>query len=723
MGWFNDQINYRIEHEQEMLQGSYQNIMKSVLGYRLGQIGPDTSGNDAVSRLLKYFSIKEISVPEKIKTMEDRLDYLLSSSGVQYRTVDLEKGWYKDAIGPMIAVYGEKMQYITVLPGQAGGYVFIDPDTGKQKRVNAEEEKKIGKKAICFYRPFPMRALKLRDLIRYMRECLTARDLAGYLMAAGVVTLIGMLIPKLNYILIGDVVTYGSNQLLIAVMSFLFLASCSSILMTAVRQLLLKRISTKVSSQVNAACMMRVLTLPATFFRQYTAGELNQYLAYMNGLCDSVINIVLSSGLMGVFSLVYFFQLAKYAASLVIPSLIVTILTLAIAMAAAMLQTVISREQMKLDAKEKGLVYALISGVEKVRLAGAENRAFAKWANLYAEKSELIYNPPMLIKLSSVITLAITMLGTIVIYYIAVKNHVSPAQYTGFNAAYAYVSGAFSSLAGIALTMANIRPGMELSRPLMEAVPETEAGMENVTDLKGEIELSHVSFRYDENSPWILQDLNLTIKRGQYTAIVGKTGCGKSTIMRLLLGFEKPVTGSIFYDHKDIRRLNMHSVRQKIGSVMQDGKIFLGSMYENIVISEPTLGINEAWEAAEIAGLAEDIRRMPMGMHTMLRDGAGGISGGQKQRLMIARAVAPKPKILFLDEATSALDNITQKKVSDSLDRMRCTRVVIAHRLSTIKNCDRILVLNEGKIIEDGTYEELIAANGFFAELVEKQRL
>ena len=723
MGWFNDQINYRIEHEQEMLQGSYQNIMKSVLGYRLGQIGPDTSGNDAVSRLLKYFSIKEIPVPEKIKTMEDRLDYLLSSSGVQYRTVDLEKGWYKDAIGPMIAVYGEKMQYITVLPGQAGGYVFIDPDTGKQKRVNAEEEKKIGKKAICFYRPFPMRALKLRDLIRYMRECLTARDLAGYLMAAGVVTLIGMLIPKLNYILIGDVVTYGSNQLLIAVMSFLFLASCSSILMTAVRQLLLKRISTKVSSQVNAACMMRVLTLPATFFRQYTAGELNQYLAYMNGLCDSVINIVLSSGLMGVFSLVYFFQLAKYAASLVIPSLIVTIQTLVIAMAAAMLQTVISREQMKLDAKEKGLVYALISGVEKVRLAGAENRAFAKWANLYAEKSELIYNPPMLIKLSSVITSAITMLGTIVIYYIAVKNHVSPAQYTGFNAAYAYVSGAFSSLAGIALTVANIRPGMELSRPLMEAVPETEAGMENVTDLKGEIELSHVSFRYDENSPWILQDLNLTIKRGQYTAIVGKTGCGKSTIMRLLLGFEKPVTGSIFYDHKDIRRLNMHSVRQKIGSVMQDGKIFLGSMYENIVISEPTLGINEAWEAAEIAGLAEDIRRMPMGMHTMLRDGAGGISGGQKQRLMIARAVAPKPKILFLDEATSALDNITQKKVSDSLDRMRCTRVVIAHRLSTIKNCDRILVLNEGKIIEDGTYEELIAANGFFAELVEKQRL
>lgn len=723
MGWFDDQIKYRIEREQELLDDSYQHIMKSVLGYRFGSIGPDTSVKDAVTRLLKYFRIKEKPVPDKITDLEDRLDFLLSSSGILYRNIELEPGWHRDAVGAMIVPYGEEGQVVTVLPGQSGGYCFINPETQKQQKVTAKEEKKMGKQAICFYRPLPLRPLKLWDLVKYMNGCLTMWDLASYIIAAICVTLIGMLIPKLNYILIGAVVDHKSYQLLAAVVSFLFFASCSKLLVTAISQLLLKRITSKLSVQINAAGMMRVLSLRASFFRKYTAGELNQYLGYMNSLCDSLVNAVLSSGLMGLLSMVYIVQLSKYAASLVVPSLIVTFLTLATALGASLLQIVISREQMKLEAKETGLLYAMINGVEKIRLSGAEKRAFSKWANLYAERIEMIYNPPLLIRLNTVITSAISMIGTIVIYYISVKNGVTTAEYTAFNAAYAYVSGAFSSLAGIALTVANIKPSLELSRPLLDAEPETETGMETVTDLKGEIELSHVSFRYDEQGPWILEDLNLRIKRGEYTAIVGKTGCGKSTILRLLLGFEKPATGSIFYDHKDAKRLNMHSVRSKIGTVMQDGKIFFGSIYENIVISAPTLDQEAAWEAAEIAGLAQDIREMPMGMHTMLREGASGISGGQKQRLMIARAVAPKPKILFLDEATSALDNITQKNVAEALDKMKCTRIVIAHRLSTIKNCDRILVMDKGKIIEDGSYDQLIQANGYFAELVEKQRL
>ena len=221
----------------------------------------------------------------------------------------------------------------------------------------------------------------------------------------------------------------------------------------------------------------------------------------------------------------------------------------------------------------------------------------------------------------------------------------------------------------------------------------------------------------------VINDISVHIPSGQYVAIVGKTGCGKSTLLRLLLGFEHPSMGSIYYDKKDTCSLDMHSVRKQIGTVMQDGKLFQGSVYENIIIANPMLSMDEAWQAAEIAGIAEDIRKMPMGMHTQISGIAGGISGGQRQRLMIARAVAPKPKILFLDEATSALDNITQKQVSDSLDTLKCTRVVIAHRLSTIKHCNRILVIDDGRIVEDGNYEELMAKKGFFAELVERQRV
>ena len=266
-----------------------------------------------------------------------------------------------------------------------------------------------------------------------------------------------------------------------------------------------------------------------------------------------------------------------------------------------------------------------------------------------------------------------------------------------------------------------------MARPLLNAEPEVAAGKQVVTRLSGGIELNNVSFRYGtpggEASPLILDNLSLKIRPGQYIAIVGPTGCGKSTLMRLLLGFERPQKGAVYYDGKDLSSMDLRSLRRHIGVVMQNGKLFQGDIFSNIVISAPWLTLGDAWEAAERAGIAEDIRSMPMGMHTIISEGAGGVSGGQRQRLMIARAIAPKPKVLMFDEATSALDNLTQKTVSQSLDSLKCTRIVIAHRLSTIRQCDRILVLDKGRIIEDGSYDELIAQGGFFSGLVARQRL
>lgn len=279
------------------------------------------------------------------------------------------------------------------------------------------------------------------------------------------------------------------------------------------------------------------------------------------------------------------------------------------------------------------------------------------------------------------------------------------------------------TLAGLALSIAQLKPILEMIKPILDTVPELSADKEVITRLSGSIELNNVSFGYCENMPLVIDDLSLKIRAGQYVAIVGKTGCGKSTLLRLLLGFERPQKGAIYYDGKDLNSIDLKSLRRKMGVVMQNGKLFQGDVYSNIVISAPWLTQKEAWEAAELAGIAEDIRHMPMGMNTLISEGTGGISGGQRQRLMIARAIAPKPKILMFDEATSALDNLTQKKVSESLDTLKCTRIVIAHRLSTIRQCDRIIVLDKGKIIEDGNYQELIDKGGYFARLVERQRL
>ena len=335
----------------------------------------------------------------------------------------------------------------------------------------------------------------------------------------------------------------------------------------------------------------------------------------------------------------------------------------------------------------------------------------------------LEYNPPFFIKYNGVISSGIGLFTTIVMYYFAVKSGVSVADYYAFNSAYGMLSGAFMSVASMALTFANIKPIMEMAKPLLDSEPEISEGKQVITNVSGNIEINNLSFRYNEKMPYVIDGLNLTIKPGQYIAIVGKTGCGKSTLMRLLLGFEKPDKGSIYYDGKDMNNIELRSLRRKIGVVMQNGSLFMGDIYSNIVISAPELTVDDAWEAARQAGIAEDIEKMPMGMNTLIAEGAGGISGGQKQRIMIARAIAPKPKILMFDEATSALDNITQKIVSDSLDKLNCTRIVIAHRLSTIKQCDRIIVLDKGNIIEDGTYEELISQNGYFAELVERQQI
>lgn len=436
-----------------------------------------------------------------------------------------------------------------------------------------------------------------------------------------------------------------------------------------------------------------------------------------------IVSLFLSTGLTSVFSLVYITQIFAYTPTLVVPALIIILVTVTFTVVSTIAQMKISKEHMEHEATETGTSYEIISGIQKIKLAGAEKRAFAKWAEGYAIQAEMSYNPPMFLKVNGVISTAISLVGVIVMDYAAIASGVSLADYYAFNAAYGMVMAAFLSLANMAFSIADIKPILEMAKPMLEAVPEISEGKQVIGNLRGGIELNHVSFAYSDTMPNVIDDLSLKIRPGQYVAIVGKTGCGKSTLLRLMLGFEKPKKGAIYYDGKDVEKVDLKSLRQRIGVVMQDGKLFSGSIYENITICAPRLSMDEAWEAAELAGIADDIKKMPMGMHTLISEGNGGISGGQRQRLVIARAIAPKPRILMFDEATSALDNLTQKKVSESLDSLKCTRIVIAHRLSTIKQCDRIIVLDEGHIVEDGSYDELIAENGYFAELVARQRL
>ena len=725
MGWFDEQIKDRKRNDDDAFAEAFANMASAITGKKIeASLNNDrTVTKDAIDEILKYYHVKSREAPDGISDMNEQLEYLMRPYGIMRRTVKLEEGWYRDAAGAMLGVLAESGRVVALIPTGLSGYSYFDWETGKRRRINRKNQHLFEEEAIAFYKPFPLKKISLPSLAAYIARTLSVSDYVMIGLATLALSLIGMISPLITKLLFDRVLLSGNVRLLIAIAFFSVSVSVSTLLISAVKNMVTARIETKLNISIEAATMMRIMSLPADFFKQYSSGELSSRASQVGALCKMLASTVLSTGLTSIFSLVYISQIFAYAPMLVVPALLIILATVVFSVVSSLVQMNLSTRQMELSGKESGMTYSLITGIQKIKLAGAEKRAFARWGNLYAQSAKLEYGPPAFIELNSVIALAISLVGTIVMYSMAVKSGISVADYYAFTTAYGMVSGAFSALAGIALNIAQIKPMLTMVKPFFDAVPEVSDGKQVLTRLSGGIEMNNVSFRYSENMPLIIDNLSLKIRPGQYVAIVGKTGCGKSTLMRLLLGFEHPQKGAIYYDGKDLERIDLRSLRRRVGVVMQNGKLFQGDIYSNIVISAPWLSQDEAWEAAELAGIADDIRMMPMGMNTVISEGSGGISGGQRQRLMIARAVAPKPKILMFDEATSALDNMTQKKVSESLDALKCTRIVIAHRLSTIKQCDRIIVLDQGKIIEDGKYDELIAKNGFFAELVARQRL
>lgn len=725
MGWFDEQIKLRKKNDDAILEESFVGMADAVLGTKLSEAYKSDAekADSAIDYILKYYRIKPVEVPNNFKNLNDRLEYLLRPNGIMRRNVNLEKDWYKDAIGPILGTRKDDGSVVAFIPKGLTGYMFFDAASGKWIKLSKKNENLFENEAICFYKPFPLKKLTLPVLARYITETLSVADIVLIAAATLAVTAVGMLMPKINNILFGTVVENQSLKMLAGITVFMVCVSVSSLLFQTVKNLLSARVETKLQLSVQAATMMRILSLPADFFKQYSSGELSSRSGNIQTLCSMLVSTVFNTGLTSIFSLLYITQIFAYTPTLVVPALIIILITIVFSLVTSFLQMRYSKKQMELDAQESGMSYALISGIQKIRLSGSEKRAYSRWSSLYAKVVRTTYNTPMFLRVNGMLSTAISLIGVIVMYYMSVKSKISVADYYSFNAAYGMLSGAFMSLAGIATTIARFKPIIEMAKPIMEAVPEVSEGKLVIDRLSGNIELNNVSFRYNENMPLVIDDLSLRIRPGQYVAIVGATGCGKSTLMRILLGFEKPQKGAVYYDGKDLDSIDLRSLRRKIGVVLQNGKLFQGDIYSNIVISASHLSLDDAWDAAEMAGIADDIRKMPMGMHTIISEGSGGVSGGQRQRLMIARAIAPKPKILMFDEATSALDNITQKTVSDSLDKLKCTRIVIAHRLSTIKQCDRIIYLEKGKIVEDGTYDELIEKNGKFAELVERQRL
>lgn len=720
VGWFDEQIRQRKKDDADTLSEALHDIAGAVSGTKtFFQSGDAKNETD---KILEYYGVKSRELPGSLKDADAQTEYLIRPHGIMKREVTLRSGWYKDAAYPMLAKFKDGT-LAALIPGKFSGYYYTDRHSGRLVRVSKKDEELFEDKAYCFYKPYPLKKLDGKELAKNIFGAINRADVCWLVLAGILITAISLIVPSVYTILFSYIANGKNIQPLFFAVLVLICAAAAVNMITAVKMMLAGRIKNKTEVSCGSAVMMRILSLPADFFKKYSAGELSSKVQSVTELCEAFSETVISAGITLILFLLYFTWIAVFVPSLTAPAAITTFLTVALTFWVMLLQSESTEKQDTLEAEEQGISYSLISGISKIKLVGGEKRAFAKWGKKYAEKARLKYDSSFVVKYSMALYTLITVAGSAYIYYTAAKKGITSAEFYSFSVCYGIITGAALNLFEACDMASDIMPKLENLSAFFETEPEISSDRQTVTHLSGGIEMNNITFLYGENKT-VFSNLSLKIRPGEYVAVVGKTGCGKSTLIRLLLGFEQPKKGVIYYDGKDLSKLDYKSLRQRIGIVMQNGKLFSGDIFSNIAVTSPNLTLDEAWDAAEKAGIADDIRNMPMGMNTVLPDGGGTISGGQKQRILIARAIAAKPRIMIFDEATSALDNITQTTVSETLDSLKCTRIIVAHRLSTIKNCSRIIVLDGGKIVQDGTFDELSKdEDGLFRKLVNRQQI
>ncbi len=678
------------------------------------------AGQGILSEIEIIFKYYKIAMPAVSPNTPDgqQLQSVLDKTGVMSRHITLTGEWWKNDSMPLFCT-DQDGGYHAVVPGMFGGMYYYDAKAGKKQKIKKGNEKNFRREAICFYRPFPKEPMSVPGLLKYMFGMLGIQDYAYLTAVSLIMMLLGLILPEVNGYIFNYVIPSGRLQDVPYVILLLLGVVISSALFRLFRTFWISRMGNKVQNGLQAGLWERILSLPSPFFKEYDSGELISQVMMMeevsNVLTDSVLPIAMTT----FFSLGYLIQVGSMDAGLVLPTILILLVMFGFSIFSSWCMVRLNKKQNAVSAALSGMVYQLFLAVGTIKVHGAEIRAFSRWAKLYQEKMKLV--PAFIVKYADAINSAISIAGTLLIYQVIFSNELSASTYIAFQVAFGFLANTMGELSGIITQLAFVSPILKMMEPILKQRPETSEGTEQIEQLEGRIDLEHICFRYQPDMEDVLHDLTMSIEPGEYVALTGTSGCGKSTLFRLLLGFEKPNKGAVYFDGKDMADLDKRSLRKRIGTVLQDGMLFAGDIFTNIALCAPEITMDEAWEAARLAGCAEDIENMPMGMFTMVGDGNGGISGGQKQRILIARALAMQPDVFLFDEATSALDNITQKRVVETLAQRKATRIVIAHRLSTIVDCDRIIYMDKGSVAEQGTYEELMAKKGKFYELAKWQ--
>jgi ABC-type bacteriocin/lantibiotic exporter with double-glycine peptidase domain len=649
---------------------------------------------------------KQMGAAIELPSDIEQIETLLERYNIFYRYITLTDRWWARSTGYMIGFMADDNTPVILEPGFTD-YTFIHPKTGKPMQASKSREL-MKQEALIICLPFADEKLTVRSIVRYAVSCLCIYDLLYCLMACVGVTLLTMFTPYVCKLIFSEVIPSGDISQIVPIATLLFSAAIGLTMVQIARNLVVVRIKDKVEYTLQTATMSHLLQLPGTFAKVYTPGDISNRLLSLSRVSSNLTANFLSTLLTFLFSAIMFVQFFIYGG----PLLTTGIIVIMIQFVAIVLEYYLTKKvQESVNASGShliGTLFALFSGIQKIKTSGAEFRAFHQWAKAYAPTEIYGSRQPLASFYVTGVGYSLRFLPMIVTMLAAWHYGLALSDYIAYCAVLGLVCKAVAQLQGITKMVSRLLPEIQLCRPIFATKPETKSESHVVKNITGNLEIRGLKFRYSEDMPMLFDGLNLSIQSGDYVALVGPSGCGKSTLMRLMLGLERPLAGSIFYDQYDISDINLRSLRQFCVSIcMQDGQLVEGTIRDNIIFNNPILTDEDAWEAARMAALDKDIEQMPLGMNTPISVDGKGVSGGQRQRILIARALVRKPRILFLDEATSALDNISQHIVTESLAKLKFTRIVIAHRLSTIQKCNRVILLQNGRVAADGTYEEI----------------
>ena len=752
------QLGARLKGRAKMQRRLVDETISELLGEEIppeDEGGADSARVEEVAFLVRCVAqamkmpVGEIHIaPEMAKKLDafGLLRRLVQKSGMYMRLIRLEEGWHTGDSGVMLGYLssGEKKELAALLPDTPGSYRVVTRDYPEGVPATDEIAAQIEKDAFLCYPGLPARKLGFGDLFKFMYRQSWTADWKALAVASLVMGLIPLITPIVTETVFKDIIPILDRKGLATVTQVMMVAGFTTAALTTVRSVAFLRLSAACGMEVRAALFGRLLSLPSKFFRRFQSGDLANR---MMGL--EMATTLFSENIFGVvfnlvFSLWSLALMCYYSWKLTAAALGIWLVYLALS--GFVISRLVHSERRMTEAQNKtsGILQQIFTGLVKFRVKGAEEQAYHLWGEKFAEAWKWNYNARVLKNYNEVITAVQPILLALVLYYFglrelaetsaaggggaakaladvfAVAEPMSVATFIAFQAAYSAFNASLNAVMPVLEELAAIRPLLENLQPILDAEPEVAEEKTEADVLSGAFEARHLSFSYGEGLPEVLHDVSFRVAAGEHVAIVGRSGCGKSTLVRLLLGFESPTSGAVYYDGQDLADLDLPSVRTQMGVVLQNGQLMTGDIYRNIV-GASDLTLDDAWAAAEAAGVADEIREMPMQMQTVVSEGSTNISGGQRQRILIAKALAMKPAIIVCDEATSALDNRTQAIVTESLDRLKATRIVVAHRLSTIRNADRILVIDGGQIAESGSFDELMEKNGVFASFVKRQ--